>query len=278
MVSFIIPTYNRARTINDAIDCVVTQTASDWELILVDDGSVDNTREVVSPYLEDSRIKYVYQQNQGVAVARNHGAEKARGEYLIFLDSDDSIEPNLLELLEKNNYSEYDVIFWQIKKLINGEPKVVGPINMGHLYRNMHVQFLAGSVCYKKDLFMKVGGYDQKMTFGENYELGIRICQMNNLKTLTIKEVLGTYVIETSARTSNVTTNKLPSLIHQYKKHKALYNSSRFEKSKMFYFFAFLLEKSHKKSWARRFYAASWRVAPWKPKPFLKFVLLTLHK
>jgi len=278
VISFVIPTYNRAHSIGKSIDCILNQTESNWELIIVDDGSVDNTKEMVSPYLIDCRIEYIYQANQGVAVARNTGAKKARGEYLIFLDSDDSIEPNLLELLKKNNYFQYDVIFWQINKMIDGESKVVSPINMGYLYENMYVQFLAGSVCYRKELFMKVGGYDHKMTFGENYELGIRICHVDNLRALTIKEVLGTYYIDSSKRTSSVTTNKLPSLIHQYKKHKALYDDNRFEKSKIFYFFGYLLEKSNKKKWAKRFYGASWKVAPWRPKSFLKFVLLSLNK
>ncbi|MCM8570487.1 glycosyltransferase family 2 protein [Gramella jeungdoensis] len=278
MISFIIPTYNRAKTINKAINSVVEQTNNEWELILVDDGSSDNTKEIISPYLRDHRVNYLYQANQGVAVARNYGAGRAKGDYLIFLDSDDTIEPNLIELLKKNNYSEYDVIFWSIKREVNGETKISSPKNMGFLYKNRVIQFLAGSVCYKKSLFKTVGGYDPKMTFGENYELGIRVCQVNNLRTLTIKKVLGTYYVDTLNRTSNSITNKLPSLIHQYKKHKVLFNSSKHEKSKIYYFFGYLLEKSHKNKLAKRFYFASWKVAPWKPKPFIKFILLSLNK
>lgn len=96
-VSVIIPTYNRAKYISRAIDSVLAQTYKDWELIIVDDGSTDNTREVVEPYLKDKRIKYVWKQNGGVSSARNKGLDIATGEFVAFLDSDDFYMPEKLE-------------------------------------------------------------------------------------------------------------------------------------------------------------------------------------
>lgn len=276
MVSFVIPTYNRATTINCAIECVLSQTMTSWELIIVDDGSSDNTLEVIEHYLKDDRIQYIYQTNSGVASARNNGASHATGDYLIFFDSDDSIEPTLLQKLEKNNYIEYDIIFWNIKRISDGVETVLSPKNLGHLYSNLTAQFLAGSVCYNRQIFLDAGSYDEKMTFSENYELGIRICHLKTLKILIIRESLATYYLQAGERSSNVISNKLPSLIHQYKKHKDLFNSSRFEKSKMLYFFGYMLEQSNRKIWATKFYAASWKVAPWKLKPFLKLLYMNL--
>ena len=105
LVSIIIPTYNRETKISRAINSVVNQTYKNWELIIIDDGSKDDTKNVIKPYLKDKRIKYFYQKNSGVASARNLGIKKSTGEYLAFLDSDDEclnnrIEKQLSEMLK----------------------------------------------------------------------------------------------------------------------------------------------------------------------------------
>jgi glycosyltransferase involved in cell wall biosynthesis len=87
LISVIIPTYNRAHTVIKAIKSVLEQSWIKKEIIIVDDGSTDNTEEIIQPYL--SKVKYVKQQNQGVSAARNKGIEISSGEYITFLDSDD---------------------------------------------------------------------------------------------------------------------------------------------------------------------------------------------
>ena len=94
--SIIIPTYNRAHIIGNAVEAVLSQTFSDFELIISDDGSSDNTEEIITPLLKDARIKYIKQINKGVCAARNFGAQHAKGKYLVFLDSDDTINNNWL--------------------------------------------------------------------------------------------------------------------------------------------------------------------------------------
>jgi glycosyltransferase involved in cell wall biosynthesis len=93
-VSVIIPTYNRASFVTEAIDSVLSQTFLDYELIVVDDGSTDNTKDVLLPYGE--RIRYINQPNSGVGAARNAGVRCAIGEWLAFLDSDDIWLPEYL--------------------------------------------------------------------------------------------------------------------------------------------------------------------------------------
>jgi len=93
-ISVIIPTFNRARYVTKAIDSVLAQTYKDYEIIVVDDGSTDNTRQVLSPYME--RIRYIYQDNAGVSAARNAGIRDAKGEWIAFLDSDDLWLPRKL--------------------------------------------------------------------------------------------------------------------------------------------------------------------------------------
>lgn len=94
-VSVIIPTYNRSRYVTQAIDSILTQTYKDYEIVVVDDGSTDNTREVLEPYMD--KIRYIYQENTGVSAARNLGIREAKGEWIAFLDSDDRWMPRKLE-------------------------------------------------------------------------------------------------------------------------------------------------------------------------------------
>lgn len=88
MVSIIIPVYNRAQYIKDCLDSVLNQTYKDSEIILIDDGSTDNLKDVLVPYI--NKIQYIYKRNGGAASARNVGIKHAKGDYIAFLDSDDS--------------------------------------------------------------------------------------------------------------------------------------------------------------------------------------------
>ncbi len=95
-VSVIIPTYNRARYVTEAIESVLAQTFTDYEILVIDDGSTDSTKALLQPYL--SKIIYIHQENRGVSAARNKGLKAAKGEWIAFLDSDDIWLPKKLEI------------------------------------------------------------------------------------------------------------------------------------------------------------------------------------
>lgn len=98
MISVIIPVYNAAKTLRRAIDSILNQTYTDYEIILIDDGSKDESALICNEYADnDSRIHYFYQDNQGPDMARKAGTVKAKGEYLMYLDSDDYIKPETLQ-------------------------------------------------------------------------------------------------------------------------------------------------------------------------------------
>ncbi len=99
-ISVIVPTFNRAKYLPRSIGSVVNQTLQDWELIVVDDGSTDNTQEVVASF-NDARITYVYQENAERSAARNKGIAHYTGEWICFLDSDDEYQPDYLQELAK---------------------------------------------------------------------------------------------------------------------------------------------------------------------------------
>jgi len=117
--SIVIPTYNRAEIIGKTIQSVIDQQYIDWELIIIDDGGTDDTKKVVEQF-NDLRIKYFWKKNEERGVARNFGTQKAKGQYVFFLDSDDLIYPNHLQhAFEKLNtldlpeffHSRYEEVF-----------------------------------------------------------------------------------------------------------------------------------------------------------------------
>ncbi len=97
LISVIIPTYNRKKTIVRAINSVLKQTYKNWELLIIDDGSTDNTKSVLKKYLSNNSITYYKTKNLGVCHARNFGIKNARGKYIAFLDSDDEFKVNRLK-------------------------------------------------------------------------------------------------------------------------------------------------------------------------------------
>ena len=113
MISFIIPSYNSASTVKRAIESILNQNANiRYEIIVVDDGSSDNTEEVLKCYDNDERVKYYKKENSGVADTRNYGVLKAEGDYIIFVDSDDYISENLLKDIEPYLMQNIELIKW----------------------------------------------------------------------------------------------------------------------------------------------------------------------
>lgn len=132
LVSVIMPSYNTAKYIPHSINSVLYQTYKNWELIIVDDCSTDNTDEIVNPFLSDNRIRYLKnEKNSGAAVSRNYALREAKGKWIAFLDSDDLWEKDKLEkqisFMEKNGY-KFSYTDYRIKLNGNWLPYVyTGP-------------------------------------------------------------------------------------------------------------------------------------------------------
>ena len=113
MISFVIPSFNSSNTIKRAVESILNQTSNiKYEIIIVDDGSSDNTEEVLECYDNDERVKYYKKKNSGVADTRNYGVIKAVGDYIIFVDSDDYISENLLKDIEPYLMQNIELIKW----------------------------------------------------------------------------------------------------------------------------------------------------------------------
>lgn len=122
--SIVMPVYNTGIKLKKSIESIVNQTYSNWELIIIDDGSTDDSFEIISKFAHsDNRIKVFKQKNQGPGIARNNGIKKCSGDYIGFLDSDDYYDYNFLETInEENKQSEKDIIYiGDIKEFPNGK-------------------------------------------------------------------------------------------------------------------------------------------------------------
>ncbi|MCH7408650.1 glycosyltransferase family 2 protein [Belliella sp. DSM 111904] len=174
----IIPTFNRSYCISNAINSVLNQTFDDYELIVIDDGSTDNTKEVV---LSQLSAKYYYQENKGVSAARNYGAALAQGDWLVFLDSDDELIFNTLTLLGNSIDPIHNVIKGSYRILRKNRRSLVN-----------HEAFIPGTFTIKRDFFQSLNGYDENIKYAENTELFFRVKQ-NAGQIKYLSEILVNY-------------------------------------------------------------------------------------
>jgi glycosyltransferase involved in cell wall biosynthesis len=193
----IIPTYNRADLLPRAIRSVLGQTLEDFELIVVDDGSTDDTRVVVEQF-NDPRIHYVYQDNRGVSAARNAGANEAHGRYLTFLDSDDEALPKWLErFAEMLQETDTWVACCGIYRIDSQREEVATlPAESGPAFDHQQCLFLAGSFALETELFGALGGYVEDLGYAENTELALRLvpyCVHRGADIASIQEPLCRY-------------------------------------------------------------------------------------
>ena len=181
-VSVIIPTYNRIESLRLAIKSVLAQTFQDFEIIVVDDASHDNTAEVVARF-KDERIRYIrHGTNKKISASRNTGVLNSQGRYIAFLDDDDEwlseklqLEVDLLENSPLKTGAVYTG-FYKIDK-VSGATVVQVPTKKGFIFNDMLTQNWLGTstVLLKKECFEKVGLFDESINFGEDYDMWIRI-------------------------------------------------------------------------------------------------------
>lgn len=187
-VSVVLPTYNRRRLVQETIDSVLRQKFADLELIVVDDGSTDDTgRTLTDRY--GPLIRYVYQENAGESAARNHGIALSRGKYVGFVDSDDLWHPDKLkrqvEILEANPLVGLvsTQAFWinylglQLRKAPDGASRQDDVISWAELVLDNVIAGGGSSSLIRRECLVKAGGFDQAIRFGEEWDLWIRIAR-----------------------------------------------------------------------------------------------------
>lgn len=181
LITVITPTFNRADFIEEAVNSVLAQTYGNFELLIVDDGSTDDTKAVLAPALQDTRVQYFYQQNQGQSVARNLALAKAKGEFICFLDSDNYWPPEKLESQVRQfaENPDYDVVYGDIIE-IDEQGREVTRKNMRRYSGNIS-SFMIRDNCVsmntamaRKRCFDELGAISGQRRVADDYDLWLR--------------------------------------------------------------------------------------------------------
>jgi glycosyltransferase involved in cell wall biosynthesis len=201
-VSIVIPTFNREETIQRALDSVFQQTYDDFEAIVVDDCSTDDTLEVIKKY-QDSRLQfYRFEENRGANAARNKGISLARGKYISFLDSDDKLHPEHIEqavsTLESNSHDVAGV-FTSYAVVEDGKTKNIkkptkSTINLEDILSS---NIIGGFSCttFRKMIFQDIGYLDEELPSNQDWDFYIRV--LSDYKMVGLSSVLLTIHTDT---------------------------------------------------------------------------------
>lgn len=208
-ISVVIPTYNRSNLICKAIESVLAQTYIDFEIIVIDDGSTDNTRNVLLKY--NSVIKYIVQKHSGPSAARNVGIRAAAGEYVCFLDADDMYLPEKLETEIKGfrDDSNPDIVYSWYKWIDENDHPLPGATELIvsdrlkfkdiFLFNNF---FLPPGAMFKKYCFSNVGYFNEHLTAVEDWDLMLRL-SIANLRIKPTKKILYLYRYQPTIQSVN---------------------------------------------------------------------------
>ncbi len=192
-ISVIIPTYNREKYILETLASVFAQSYSDYEIIVVDDGSTDGSKKLLTPIIKEKGLRLLEQENAGVSAARNRGVASAKGELIAFLDSDDIFHPEKLAkqiaLLEAN--PQLGFVHSNFRKF-NDSGQELGFRDMSRFQGNVYPQILQEwsalmalpTLLMPKKVFEEVGGFDEEIHWGEDIDLYFRVAKNYDLGLL----------------------------------------------------------------------------------------------
>ena len=180
-VSVIIPTYNSARYVTDAVESVLGQSFDDLEVLVIDDGSTDETEKVMSGY--GAPVRYIRQANGGVAAARNRGISESRGRFVAFLDADDvwlpfKLERQLEAISQRSNnracYSAFTVATSELKPAVIYRSKDQGHF-LEALLTSGNIVGTPSTVICERELLDEAGGFDPALSYGADWDLWLRL-------------------------------------------------------------------------------------------------------
>lgn len=209
MISIIIPTYNRANLICFTLESVIAQSYKDWECLVIDDYSTDDTKEVVQAYCsKDSRIKYLLnQRKKGAQGARNTGILFSKGEYVQFFDSDDIMRPNLLQSLLNQLHASKADIATCFSRILNASNEQIGKfnwINEGNIFEGIlkgekYVDY--NSALISREVLQKFGLTDEECPSFQEWDTHIRLSRIGTYTT--VREYLVDYYQRNSGTISS---------------------------------------------------------------------------
>lgn len=225
-VSIVVPCYNQAQYLDESLSSVLNQTYTDWQCIIVNDGSPDDTEKVAQQWeIKDPRFIYLYKENGGVSSARNLGIQKAKAAFILTLDADDKYETSFLEKAmtvlvatpEIGIVSSWGRYFTNEKQL--QIYKLLGKSTVDFLFQNGAI----GTSLFRKECWEQVGGYDENPENGlEDWEFYLRVCALG-WNVHIIEEVLFYYRQHETSRTIAVNKKYNEAKKYLYVKNKPIY-------------------------------------------------------
>ena len=227
-VSIIIPCYNQAKYLPETLDSVLAQSFKDWECLIIDDGSIDNTEEIARIYCKkDDRFKYIKQENQGPSVARNNGIRNSAGEFILPLDSDD--------LISKDYLSEAMRVFAENPKIklvyceaeFFGEKKGEWDLPEYSYERLLFENMIFCSAFYRRSDYDNTDGYNENMKYGfEDWDFWLSFLRRDDA-VYRISNTFFHYRIKKDSRDVEANKEKNIEKAHKqiYENHKNLYEN-----------------------------------------------------
>lgn len=202
LVSIIMPSYNQGQYLAEALDSVLAQSYTNWECIIVDDGSHDNTKEVANSYsAKDSRIQYIYQENNGVSAARNNGVAHSKGDFILPLDGDDKLHPQFIELSLKEIVKDRNI------RVVYSDVQYFGIRNDIYKLPDFSIEKLMGqnilcvTALFRREDFDRTGGFNDNMREGfEDWDFWLSMFQDGEGTAHKIPQVLFYYRIKPVSR------------------------------------------------------------------------------
>jgi glycosyltransferase involved in cell wall biosynthesis len=230
LVDVIIPTFNRAQVMTRAIDSVLAQTYHDFILHIVDDGSTDDTQDVLKKYKNNPKVIIYFQENSGVSAARNLAANQGHGAWISFLDSDDEWMPNKLEVQMKYLKDHPECHFLHSEELwIRNGVRVTPKIK--HLKSNYRIferslEFCIispSTVILKRELFVKHNGFDKEFIVCEDFDLWLKILLTDTIGFIStpLIEKHGGHADQLSTKFVAMDYWRIKSLVNIYKSPEA---------------------------------------------------------
>jgi glycosyltransferase involved in cell wall biosynthesis len=280
-VSVVIPTYNRAHLLVRSIQSVLNQSYQDFEIIVVDDGSTDNTEEVIKSF-NDERVKYIrHEGNKGNAAARNTGIKVAKGEYVAFQDSDDEWLPKKLEKqvnLLRSLPETFAVVYSGFYKIVDGEKFYIPSSEIYPREGNIHSSLLKGnfigtpSILVRKSALLCVGFFDEKLPRLVDWDLVIRLSKKYQFKLIDEPLFVAYYTNNSLSTYNEILIYSLEVIIKKFNE-----DFDKHPDAKALQYFTlgkYSCVEGHAKEAKKYFLLALKMVA--RPKYFLSFILFSI--
>jgi glycosyltransferase involved in cell wall biosynthesis len=262
LVSIIVPCFNQAKYLNDTIKSVINQIYENWECIIINDGSTDNTDQVASELCNnDQRITLITQDNTGVCIARNNAILASHGKYILCLDADDLISPNFL--IETVGFLEHNIDIKVVTSTVRFFGRRIGKLvpKSYSLEKLLAQNQLVVTSLFRRSDFNRVGGFNNSMIEGfEDWDFWIRIIKDGG-QIKCAEDAIFYYRLLRSSRNSNIDIEKESRLRYKlWENHKELYSK-------------YFVDPRHTFEYLRIFESKEFKIGKFLLKPLRKFKL-----